>query len=144
MGTECHRPCVHSTASANQRQEEGLEWNHRGTLGGTREEQRGLPYFADQSKASLKIWAEEGIVASPTVSWEQGGAEQRRRKGAMLEDSPPAPYHSLPIVPSSVTHPCVYQVSPVYQLSTVLGAWVHDPGMGVGRIKNYDILGVSF
>lgn len=101
MGKECHHPCVHSTASANQREEEGPEWNHRGTLGGSegKEEQRNRPHFADWSRTVDSHF-------SNSFFGNELGQERGRKgwmKGAVLEDSPPVPYCALSIAHLQLT-----------------------------------------
>ena len=59
---------------------------HRGTLGGKREELRSLLHFAEQSKSSLKIWAEWGIDSHfPNsflgTSWGGTGRKERLDEG---------------------------------------------------------------
>lgn len=92
---------------------------HRGTLGGKREELRSLLHFAEQSKSSLKIWAEWGIDSHFSNSFlERAGAGQGGRKGWMKAA---VPYCSLPLLT------CDSLPSTVYQLSTIL-RWGGDRG----------------
>lgn len=88
---------------------------HRGTLGGKREELRSLLHFAGQSKSSLKIWAEWGIDSHFSnsflgTSW--GRTERKERMDATV-DSPPVPYPSLSLLTCDSLPPTVYQLSTI-------------------------------